>query len=496
MMVRNTEERSWHGFWHLPQDKDKHPGILTYDPANGFLLELLSEGFESPFVECDDPTQIFQPPSKGGVYKLRDHTNPYNAIHGEVEGKLVTLLDVFFEGSTRNLGAPTTHGRSTYHPSIMLIGTHLADKAQTAFTSINVSLDYLHIWVQNTDWLEVGVIHPDHDKKEVEPQQHYIRATLPQAFGPKMGTVINEDTALTLEYDGTLPSLKWSAYEFEASSRIYPSVKLTCTNGERSLESFLPIIHSIHTLVSICMDRSCRPHAYRGTVRFEKGTKDVEIIVPRQGSCPDEEANGKSIVSLATCSKEKPFINYFEGWFPLLKKAPCLALLNGFLDNSVVPVLETNILMAHTLVESYHKALYGKGINSILDETKNIARNRRENRENQITAFKRAVDLVQRLPKEMRRLLVPSEERWASTLVDARNSISHEGKLKEVDPLEAAAATRVAVALITIHVLIQLRVSESSTLLAFNNHSSISRARKLAKDYLNPSKDRNKGSRS
>ncbi|WP_369678100.1 hypothetical protein [Corynebacterium cystitidis] len=44
-MTLTTEPHEWAGYWYVPGAERDSPGKLTFTPGEGFLLELLSEGF-------------------------------------------------------------------------------------------------------------------------------------------------------------------------------------------------------------------------------------------------------------------------------------------------------------------------------------------------------------------------------------------------------------------------------------------------------------------
>ena len=485
-MIKNTEAKTWHGVWYLPSAEEKHHGVLTYNPQEGFSLKILSEGFESPYVEVDLPTKIFQPASKGGVYGPRDISEPYDAIYGEVEGRLVTLFDVFSGGGTQKYGSQASYTHANYYPQAMAIGAHIPSKSTKIVASLDVSIDFLHIWLNDTGWLQVGMtIHNDatpHDR------EHFTRVRLPQSYGPRRGVKLEDGTALTISFEGVLPGLTWSAYEYESRSSIAASVRFNGEEGARSLESFQSRVLALETLISICLDRPCTSNSFSCEIQCGDELRRLELLMPRKGPVPNPEATGKYLDGLAFCDDARKFTDFFERWFQLYDQNPSVAFLNGFLNGDSPTVLEPSLMMAQALLESFHKTMYGKNFKDLLPSTIDACEEFKPSKTpeeiKRVTAFKRALDLYLRMPEKIRSTLISNECNWASTLIQARNDITHDASLQKHEPLEAIAAAKVTVAVITIHVLLHLGIDEEELLQSLYGHNSLSKARKLAADYL------------
>ena len=101
-----------------------------------------------------------------------------------------------------------------------------------------------------------------------------------------------------------------------------------------------------------------------------------------------------------------------------------------------------------------------------------------------MTAFERSIDLLHRLPEGIQHSLVPNENRWASALVKARNGISHSDGLEQSGYREANAAAKVAIAIVTVHVLQVLGNEEDEIVELTNDRTSLAKAKNLATEYL------------
>lgn len=471
----------------MPDSEVKHPGVLTYDPREGFLLEILSEGFESPYVELESFTENSRSASMSGLFVPRDPSTPYDAIYGEVGGKFITLFDVFNGGGSQRHGSQAPHADARYFPQAMVIGAHIPSKSSEVIISLSASVDYLHLWLSDPGGLEVGM----ETKGDTFPpaRDHFARVRFPQPYGPRPGVLLEDGTTLTVDFEGILPGLKWSTFEHESRSSSSASVRFSGVEGKRSFDSFQPKVSALETLLSVCMDRPCNTHAISCEVQFENEPRQhVDVLVPRKGPIPNTETTGKYLNSLALCNDGRRFTDFFKQWFQFYEQNPSIGFLTGFLRRLSSPSLEPSVLMAQTLLEAFHKSQYGKNNGALLPETIeasekcNPSKNPKE--KNRVTAFKRAIDLYFRLPDELRPALIPNAIVWASSLVQARNDIAHEAGLQRREPLEANAAARVTVALITVHVLRHLGIEDKELLQSLNRHNSLSKARKLATDYL------------
>ncbi|AKE40280.1 Uncharacterised protein [Corynebacterium kutscheri] len=479
-MIRNTEPRSWHGTWYLPESDQKHWGVLNYEPEGVFQLTIMSEGFGNPWEEIDHPS------TKTVILRQRDISTPYPAVYGEADGRFITLFDVYTGGSTQKYASQAAYSEATYYPQTMIIGAHIPSMQSEVLRSLSISFDFLHIWLEDSGWLKVGTTWDESGSRIIE---HFCKVETEIYDRPMRCLTVDDETAITIDYYGTLPDLKWSAFEYESRSRISASIKLTNIKNSCSLKSFQPKIFALETLLSICLDRPCKPFAFKCELWNQNRLSSVEILIPRRGSIPSKEPSGQYLEKLSGCEKNRDFNYYFEKWFPFYEQHyPALSLLNGFLANDDSHFLETSVMLAQTLVETFHKSMFGKKYKDLLPESIEAAERLRPGRSPQdkkkVTTFKRAIDLSHRLPAEVRDLLIPDEGKWAGSLVDARNDIAHDGNLRKVEIFQAHAAAKIAIAVVTIHVLIQLGTETESLLKLLNDRNSLSKAKELASDYL------------
>ncbi|MGY6462796.1 ApeA N-terminal domain 1-containing protein [Corynebacterium sp. UMB8791] len=481
-MLRNTEQKSWNGVWYLPGSSERHHGTLTYSPEDSFQLIIFSEGFESPFVELDVPPKIFKGSEQARVIGIRDKSQPYDAVYGEADGKEVTLLGVFDGGHTTKYSAGGESSEATYYPGLMLIGAHIPSKRAKILTRLDVSFDYLSYWLNDMGWLDVVL-----KTTEADPTYHeyFVRARVPGPPGPVAGLVINKEVALTIGFQGVLPSLSTSAYGFQARSRIEAFTKFVAIDEPVELDDFLAEVAKVEALLTICMDRPCKAHAFGCELEFEGRKRQVDLLVPRVGRVVPENERTHRMKELVRCSEENSFVDLFRKWFALYSRNPAIGVIGGFLNEASGQPLEPSVVMALALVESFHKTHVGKKSKDLLPETvKHSKKIGRWHDGKQATTFQRALDLYFRLPEAVQKELLPTPDCWAKALSDARNDISHEAVLKKRSGLEAFAAAKMAVSVVTIHLLMELNVSEQDILDLFQRSNSLAKARNLVQKHL------------
>lgn len=413
---------------------------------------------------------------------MRDKSQPYDAVYGVADGKEVTLLGVFDGGHTTKYAAAGRSSEATYYPDLMLVGAHIPSKRAKQLTRLDVSFDYLSYWLNDMGWLDVGL-----KTTEADPTYHeyFVRARVPRLPGPVAGLIINKEVALTIGFQGVLPSLSTSAYGYQARSQIEAFTEFVATDEPVELDDFLAEVAKVEVLLTICMDRPCKAHAFGCELEFEDRKRQVDLIVPRVGRVVPEAETVRRMKELVTCSEENSFVDLFRNWFALYSRNPAIGVISGFLNEASGQPLEPSVVMAQALVEAFHKTHVGKKSKDLLSETVDLSKKLdRWHQGNPATTFQRALDLYFRLPEAVQEELLPSPEYWAEALNAARNDVSHEAMLKKRSGLEAFAAAKMAVAVVTIHLLMELNVSEQDILDLFQRTNSLAKARNLAQKHL------------
>lgn len=118
------EKRLFNGYWSLPNSAVNTPGLLTYDPLEKSVLDLIGE------LE------------NGNSY---DVLLMESAIHGfSVDGKHLTLFNNVHNGSSLSFpGIPTV----SYRPTYIVVGEHLSNIDDAIYTEIEVEIEPLTQWI-------------------------------------------------------------------------------------------------------------------------------------------------------------------------------------------------------------------------------------------------------------------------------------------------------------------------------------------------------------
>lgn len=484
-MSFNGEATRWTGEWFLPNCEVKHPGFLEYQPDTGLKLTLMSEGFESPWIQEIQPSKRFAGGGNCIVKKIRER-GPYKAVYGEARGQLITLFDV------GDLGFSVPHfpeknvAESVFKPSSMILGAHVPSWEAKVVRHLDVAIDYLHYWLQDTVWLNVGIEVPAGPNR-----RGYFLEAKPRAITDETPVLTLEDgTRFSIHDVGTFPILKPLPERYEACATLSTILRIQGVDEYSSVASFEKYIREVKSLISVCLDRPCEPHAVFLEIDTSDRPQGVRLISPSQGSTQLPQHDEGEIYELARCYNRNDFRSYFEKWFTLYKThSSVLNLLNGFVGNRRKDFFESEVILSHTMIEAYHSSEYGSKRNDLLEKTlASVSRMHggsfNQNGKN-VTSLMRALDLCYRLPETIQNKLVSDVEKWASTLVKARNDITHEGELRKVGVLESVAAARIAVAVLTIHILIHLEVDVQSIECSITERrTSLKDARDRAREYF------------
>lgn len=475
MRKLNTHSHSWEGHWWLPDLQERHPGALTYSPVDGFVLRLLSEGFESPYVEMDAPTVRF----KGGggrAIGLRDGI--YQAIYGEADGRFITIFNVMNTESSRRHGAQAASAKSTYQASAVVEGVHMPSEDSAVIKSASISIDNLHRWLGDPEDLSVVSCYSENPVHNV----HFVEVRPGRKVGPKRGATLADGTAVTISRSWSLPDLRWSTNSYESQAQEFVQVEFDPPN-QWSLMDVRRHAWEMSNLITLALDRPCAPHAIDLVVQNPAKDQRASYLTHRTRGENSEEFVIKYEPSIFTCSKAR-FEEIVPAWFAFYQQHGAVLDLFATLKTGTMDYLETSVFLAATLAEAFHKAVFGKK-NSITPEAKDLAEEIFPEDTNPHSLFKRLVDLYCRAPEAVAHALIPDIKAWSREHVDARNSISHEAGLGEASLHSAWAASQVTTALVTVHILVAVGVSDSTIEQALTESPTFRKAIYSAKKHLN-----------
>lgn len=478
MRKLNTHSYSWEGYWWLPDLEERHPGILSYFPADGFILKLLSEGFESPYVEVDIPATRFTGEVRGArALKLRDSIYP--AIYGSADGRFVTILNVMSIQSSRKHGAQTESASSSYKASAVVEGAHIPSEDTAVIKSASVSIDNLHLWLGAPEELSVMT---SIDRVNPTDNVDLIEVRTSRKLGPKHGAILECGTAVTISRNWILPSLRWSTNSYESQAQEFAQIKFDPPTPW-SLMDVHKHAWEMSGLITLALDRPCAPHTIDLVIKNPTNDQSASYLTHRTTGDNSEEFVREYNPSTFTCDETR-FETVVPKWFAFCQKHGEVLNLFTTLKNGTIDYLETSVFLAAILAEAFHKGVFGRK-KSITNQAKDLAEEIFPEDTKPYSLFKRLVDLYCRAPQAVAHIIIPDIKTWSREHVNARNSISHEAGLGEASPRSAWAAAEVTLALVTVHLLVIIGVSDSVIEQALTESPTFRKVTYSSKKYLN-----------
>lgn len=136
-----SEPSEWKGYFWPADDQDQaRPGVLSYAPDTGLLLELIG-GF-------NDAGWVPNPSGVGQV--LRPATREWGVVHGVAARTPITLLDCASLGGTGK-GFGDELDEQKIHVMQALVGIHLPDETTASFNEIEIWVENLTLWAADSD---------------------------------------------------------------------------------------------------------------------------------------------------------------------------------------------------------------------------------------------------------------------------------------------------------------------------------------------------------
>ena len=343
-----SEPHEWTGHWWLPdKPDDKVPGVLTFDPKKGLMLRLIG-GWEY---------RVFEEPAPG-VTTLADEFQRWPMVHGLVDEKYMTLLDVNFRSansfSIHNFFSPPTKMELGAH--LALVGCLLGDPEEPAFVAGIASVENLTQWASHT-----GV-----------KMTHFFRAEVGAVSGSIELTRREPLTANLGEVQAKLHHISWQPFadQFRSGTvariKENASVEFSSETGRRA-EDWIHYLATVGDLVSMSTLTACglisirlylppTPEKYpedhpQRNMRHEVDVYMTRVVRPK----PDESANEtwQMILTLADLS----FDQLIPRWMAIHEKfAAARGMILG-LHYVTGAYVETQVVTAVAAAESFHRAL-------------------------------------------------------------------------------------------------------------------------------------------
>ncbi|WP_375386717.1 HEPN domain-containing protein [uncultured Microbacterium sp.] len=409
------QAKSFRGYWWLPSRPDvPSPGQLTVAEDGRCELQLIG-GLD---LRPEDPTH--------GIFNDR-----VPILHGEAEGKPITLLDCF---TIRGDGlAGHSGGRQDIHVHEALIGVHVRDE-EAAFTAAILTLEHLASWlaldrlVERSEDLgvETAKTRPPEPRTCTVDGWTITARVLAQPFH-----VETERSRLAIT--GELgPYLVISASDPVRAVDFHGVVLelmdlLTLASGEASGQIGLTLVH-----------KDPIPHRDVDGTTFEYERR-VDCYGSRTHTARPSETATADWRFLFSC-RDQPFEELVPRWLALRRKAPEACNVLFGVRYSRPTYTEVRLLLAAITAETLHSSLYGdetelstadferirEAVLGALDDP--IERQWARQRLRNSPSFReRLASLASKPDRLAMAAIVPDTERWTRQVRDARNLLAHTG---------------------------------------------------------------------
>lgn len=479
---RLDKAADWTGHWWLPEDPDNTvAGVLRYDPADGLRLDLIG-GFED---------RILRPIEHGVAVMQGSRTWP--VIVGLADNKEITLIDCWpSHSNTYGMGFDGPH-KQTVRAMTALVGAHLNDIEQAAFTELRVSVENLGHWSDSSVF--DGVIGIKDDKIDGTGSLSVKSVEEP--------SVTVDGTTITLAHEHTLPHFDRRRGETVGRMRDTVFVRLK-PESPYTLASARDHAQAIQDLLSLATNRASGLLWMQ--LRFpreEDKTPNAPPQLPRdvavytdsivQGDADAQAVDHHNV--LFTC-EHISFADVILRWWQTRRTLHAASNMVLGLRYAPARYLEGNLLTAVGAAEVMHRAL---GINgeripheefdalreALLvcapDEHKSWIKG---SIRNDVTLRERLRDLAGRPGSQAMARLVPDVEEWARVATQARNDLAHTGLTSRHSIDELVAAVRVTTAVVIMNLLQELGIPEGRQRDVVGDNSELRHTAELAAEHL------------
>lgn len=431
-------EKIWRGYWWLPSSaNDKIPGRLVVAEDGACQLELVGGLDMAP----PDSTNL---------------SDRVPVIHGEAEGKTVTLLDCFTVRRDGWGGRPIQYQDVHVHEA--LIGAHVAEDAPV-FQSAIVTFEHLTSWLAIHDTVERTTEHDTQtaslrtaaDQSCTVDGWTFTARTLVQPFHTSM-----ERSRLSVEAEAAAylvirPPAPVPAAEFHEPVLEIMDL-LTLASGEASGQVELTLIHK-ETIPHRDADGSIFPLDWR-----------VDSYGARTHTARPRDEAVKDWRFLFTCN-DRPFDELLPAWLALRRRAPEACNVHFGQRYARPTYTEVRLLLSAITAETLHASLYVNETElpenefvelrrRVLEAIPDLEHQRwaKQKLRNSPSFRERLVSLAAKPDPAALSLVVPDVDRWSRQLRVARNNLAHTGNERTDDDifhLERVTAAVIALVLMS-----------------------------------------------
>lgn len=472
----------WTGHWWLPDDSERVvPGILRYDPDGGLKLSLIG-GFEHRILRVIE-----------NGYEVMEGSRSWPLIWGVANNKRITLIECLpIHSKSYGFMSDEPH-EQTVSALTALIGVHLQDVDQAAFTECWVSVENLNRWSHSSVFTSTTGLKDERldgsGALSVKPVNE--------------PSVVADGTTITLAHQHTLPHFDERRGETVGRMRDTAFVRFQ-PESPYALTAARDHAKAVQDLVSLATNRASGllwmrlrmpPEEREHPEGYPVHDRDVDIYSRGTvGGDSAAKAVGHHDV-LFTC-QHIPFEEIIPRWWETRRRFQAASNMVLGLRYAPARYIESNLLTAVGAAEVMHRALDTEQTHMPQEEflalRSDLVRHTPEDHQswvmsvirNDVTLRDRLRALASMPDSEAMRSLVPDVEQWARVATQARNDLAHTGQTPRQSIDELSAAVKMTSAVVIMNLLQLLGVPAERQREIVNDNPALRQTANQAREHL------------
>lgn len=483
-LLNLSDSHEWAGEWWLPNESEKKiPGILHYDPEKGLKLTLIGS-IESRIMTLTDR----------GTLVMHEGSQTWEMLHGVAEQREITLLECIPTKSLSNIGARVkSPDKQTVMATKALIGVHLDNPDERAFSALEVSIEDLTHWSASSPFqTSLGIPKDKWDGRA------------------KISVIPVEDKSVTvkgidfrLNHLHTQPYYDYQRGETIGRMRHIGFIKVIPSTPISLIEA-IKNAHSLQSLISFATHRDSgviwlQLDLFNEEPESEENRpsvkRTVQVLYSPSVIGKHEEPATRNIDGLFTCAT-LPFEEVIPRWFETYEKLQ--VALNMILGLRYAPArfIESNLLTTVNAAEILHRDLnideipvpanvFKKIRQAMVAQVSEEYRNRFKGMiRNDPTLRDRLYALAARPDQEAITRIIPDIDQWAKLTTQARNNLTHQGKTPRHSFEQLIAIIEATKAVIVFNVLAELGLSVEVQREVAQSHPQLRLTARRAQEWL------------